>query len=217
MQEFLKVNGIIIGSFPQGEYDKRLVILTRQLGKITVFVKNARRPSNRFLGTTDLFSFGNFDLFVGKNSYTLQDVEILNYFEFLRNDLFAAYYGMYFLELADYYGIENNDESNLILLVYRAIQGLKSEKLDNAFVRRVFELKLFMLEGEFIPVDKAGSFSDSLIRIIDYISASSIEKLFNFKAEDSVFSEMEKLSEFERKHLVDKKLSSLDILNTMIM
>lgn len=217
MQEFLKVTGIIIGSFPQGEYDKRLVILTRQIGKITVFVKNARRPNNRFLGTTDLFSFGNFDLFVGKNSYTLQDAEILNYFEFLRTDLFAAYYGMYFLELADYYGIENNDESNLILLVYRAIQGLKSEKLDNGFVRRVYELKLFMLEGEFIPVEKAGSFSDSLYRIVDYISASSIEKLFNFKVEDSVFAEMEKLSEFERKHLCDKKLSSLDILNTMIL
>ena len=81
-------------------------------------------------------------------------------------------------------------------MIYRAIQGLKSEKLDNGFVRRVYELKLFMLEGEFIPVEKAGSFSDSLYRIVEYISASSIEKLFNFKVEDSVFAEMEKLSEF---------------------
>lgn len=207
---------MIIGSYPQGEYDKRLVLLTRQLGKITVFAKSARRPSNRFLGTTDLFSFGNFDLYVGKNSYTLQDVEILNYFEYLRTDLVGAYYGMYFLELADYYAVENNDESNLILLVYRALQGLKSEKLDNSFVRRIYELKLFMIEGEFIPVDKAGSFTDSLYKTVEYIQESSIERLFNFKVEEALFNEIERLSEFERKHLVDRRLSSLDILNTMI-
>lgn len=177
MQEFLKVTGMVIGVFPQGEYDRRITLLTRERGKITAFVKSARRQGSRFLGTTDMFAFGNFDLYVGRTSYNVQNAEISNYFDNFRMDMVGAYYGMYFAELAEFYALENNDESELLLLLYRALQGLKSEKLENDFVRRVFEIKLFMLEGEFIPADKAGEFSAALFKTLEYINASSIEKL----------------------------------------
>lgn len=215
MQEFLKVTGMVIGVFPQGEYDRRIILLTRECGKITAFVKGARKQGSRFLGTTDLFAFGTFDLFVGKTSYNVQNAEISNYFEFLRLDLEAAYYGMYFLELADYYALENNDESVLILLVYRALQALKSEVLSNKFVRTVFEHKLFSIEGEYIPEEVFGSFSAGCLQATDYIKNASIENLYKFRVEDDVLDELIKLSLHERRRLIDKKLSSLDMLETM--
>ena len=215
MQEFLKVTGMVIGVFPQGEYDRRIILLTRECGKITAFVKGARKQGSRFLGTTDLFAFGTFDLFVGKTSYNVQNAEISNYFEFLRLDLEAAYYGMYFLELADYYALENNDESVLILLVYRALQALKSEVLSNKFVRAVFEHKLFSIEGEYIPEEVFGSFSAGCLQATDYIKNASIENLYKFRVEDDVLDELIKLSLHERRRLIDKKLSSLDMLETM--
>ena len=147
MQEFLKVTGMVIGAFPQGEYDRRIILLTREQGKITAFVKGARRQGSRFSASTDLFAYGEFDLYVGKTSYNIQDARITNYFEYLRTDLSASCYGMYFLELCDYYGRENNDESMLLLNLYRALQGLKSDKLDNTFVKAVFELKTFVIKG----------------------------------------------------------------------
>jgi len=217
MQEFLKVTGMVIGVYAQGEYDRRIVLLTRECGKITAFVKGARRQGSRFLGTTDMFAYGTFDLYVGKSSYNVQNAEILNYFEFLRSDLEAAYYGMYFLELTDFYALENNDESVLILHVYRALQGLKSEKLSNRFIKTVFEIKLFMLEGEFIPVERTGNYSDLVYEAVDYIQNSSIEKLYNFKATDELLFKLTEIADFERKHLIDKKLTTLDILNTMIL
>lgn len=216
MQDFLKVTGMVIGVYPQGEYDRRLVLLTRERGKITAFVKGARRQGNRFTGTTDLFSFGTFDLFVGKTSYNIQNAEISNYFENFREDMVGAYYGMYFLELSDYYALENNDESMLLLLIYRALQGLKTDKIKNDFVRCFFELKLFMLEGEFIPVEKIGSFPDIVYKAVDYVLSSSIEKLFNIKLDEEVLSDLKKIAEYQRKHLVDRHLSSLDILETML-
>lgn len=211
----MKVTGMVTGVFPQGEYDRRITLLTRECGKITAFVKGARRQGSRFLGTTDLFAFGTFELYVGKNSYNVQNTEILNYFEFMRNDIEKAYYGMYFLELADYYAVENNDESLLLLLVYRALQGLKTDKLKNRFVRYVYELKLFSIEGEFIPIEKIGSFSQNVIDVVNYINQSSIEKLFNFIADDALQKELIKISDYERKHLIDRHISSLDILNTI--
>ena len=215
MQEFLKVTGMVIGVFPQGEYDRRITLLTRERGKITAFVKSARRQGSRFLGTTDMFAFGNFDLYVGRTSYNVQNAEISNYFDNFRMDMVGAYYGMYFAELAEFYALENNDESELLLLLYRALQGLKSEKLANDFVRRVFEIKLFMIEGEFIPVGNAGTFTEALNKTLEYIHASSIEKLFNFGPSESLFKELSEVADYERRHLVDKKLSSLEILETM--
>ena len=216
MQEFLKVTGMVIAVFPQGEYDRRIVLLTRECGKITAFVKGARRQGSRFLGTTDIFAYGTFDLYVGKSSYNVQNVEIQNYFEYLRADLSGAYYGMYFLELADYYAVENNDESLLILLIYRALQGIKSEKLSNSFVRYIYELKLFSIEGELIPIDKLGSFSKQAYAVIEHINESSIEKLFNFSVPDAVLEEIKTISEMERRRLIDRKMQSLEILEAMI-
>ena len=216
MQEFLKVTGIVIGVFPQGEYDRRITLLTRECGKITAFVKGARRQGSRFLGITDLFCFGTFELYVGKNSYNVQNAEITNYFEFLRTDLEAAYYGMYFLELSDYYALENNDESTLILLLYRALQGLKSEVLENSFVRTVFELKLFMLEGEFIPLEKIGSFDEKVYNATDHIQSVKIEDLYRFRVDDETLVKLTEIADYERKRLVDKKRPGLEILKTMI-
>ena len=44
----------------------------------------------------------------------MSEAEISNYFEDLRADFIGAYYGMYFLEICDYYTRENNEETGTI-------------------------------------------------------------------------------------------------------
>ena len=47
MNEELWVRGIVLSVTQLGEYDKRMVVLTEQLGKITVFANGARRQIGR--------------------------------------------------------------------------------------------------------------------------------------------------------------------------
>lgn len=216
MQDFIVVTGMVIGAFPSGEYDKRLTLLTKESGKITVFVKGARKSQSRFCAASDLFVFGTFELYVGKSAYNLHNVTVLNYFDYLRTDMDAAYFGMYFLELCDFYSRENNDEALLLLTLYRALQGLKSDKLKNSFVKTVFEIKTFILEGEFIPPERFGEFRSEVYTAVKYITETPIEKLFSFSLTNEGLAELTSLADKERKSLVDRNLKSLEILNVMV-
>ena len=63
MQDRIKVLGIVLKAEPIGEYDRRVVILTREKGKISAFARGARKPTSAFLAPTSPFTFGTFELY----------------------------------------------------------------------------------------------------------------------------------------------------------
>jgi DNA repair protein RecO (recombination protein O) len=133
---------------PFGEYDKRLVILTKEHGKITAFAKGARRPNSALLACGQPFSFGEFTLYAGKSSYNIMSVEISNYFGELREDFEGLCYGFYFCEFADYLTKENNDEKDILKLIYQTLRALTKKTIEPALIRSIFEFKIMALNGE---------------------------------------------------------------------
>lgn len=87
------MTGLVLKAEPVGEYDKRVVILTKERGKLAAFARGARKQSSRLLAPTCPFSFGQFGLYAGRNSYTLTEASISNYFEALRKDFEGACFG----------------------------------------------------------------------------------------------------------------------------
>ena len=148
MGQTIVVTGMVLNAMPVGEFDKRITLLTKERGKITAFARGARRQNSQLLAPTSPFSFGEFELFEGKSSYTVYKASIQNYFRELLEDLDATYYGCYFLEFAAYYCQENNDERELLKLLYQSLRALASSAYDNRLVRCVFELKALAAGGE---------------------------------------------------------------------
>ena len=76
MRDHIEVRGMVIAQSDIGEYDRRVVILTLEKGKISAFARGARRPNNRLVGVTQPMTFGTFYLYAGKNSYTLISADV---------------------------------------------------------------------------------------------------------------------------------------------
>ena len=142
------LTGMVLSTMPIGEYDRRVVILTKEQGKISAFARGARRPNSPLVGAVNPLAFGEFTMYEGRTSYTIQSASITNYFAELREDVVGAYYGFYFLEVADYYAKEYTDEREMLKLLYQSMRALINPHIPNRLVRRVFELKALTVNGQ---------------------------------------------------------------------
>lgn len=215
MQDFVIVTGIILKAAPIGEYDRRLVILTKEKGKISAFAKGARKQTSRFSAAASPFSFGTFKLFAGKSSYNVMDAEIHNYFESLREDFEGAYYGMYFLEIADYYTRENNDDKEMLKLLYQSLRALSHKSLKKELVRYIYELKTLVVNGEFPGAPEGKTFTDSTRYTLSFIEKAGIEKLYTFTVSGQVLLELGEIAAVLRKRFMDKDFKSLEVLENL--
>lgn len=215
------LTGMVLSTMPIGEYDKRITLLTRERGKITAFARGARRPNSSLLAACAPFAFGEFEVYEGRSSYTVVKAEISQYFRELTMDLERTYYGFYFLEMADYFTQENNDEQETLKLLYVSVKALENPSLSNRLVRCIYELKLLVINGMYPNVfscqncgskealtefsvsragvlceacaqkEKALKLQDSVLYTMQYIISAELKKLYTFTVSESVLQQLE--------------------------
>ena len=212
MQDLCSVTGLILKAEPFGEYDRRVVMLTRERGKIAAFAKGSRRQGSRLLASTNPFCFGEFRLYEGRTSYSISEASMQNYFAPLREDFENACYGMYFLEVMDYYTRENNDEKEMLKLLYQSLRALCHKNLDNRLVRYIFEIKALALNGEYPGLPKDQSYEESTAYAAAFIVGTPVEKLYTFTVTEKVLKELQEITDEFRKRFIDRNFKSLEIL-----
>lgn len=212
MSDYTELTGMILKTSPVGDYNKRLVILTAEAGKITAFARGARRQGNKFMGSTEPFCFGTFKLLAGRDAYTLCDAGITRHFEELRTDYDAAVMASYFLEIADYYTRENMEAYEELNLIYASILALISERFDARLVKCIYEIRSLVIAGEFpgIPTDR--HYSDTCVYSVDRICETSVHELYSFTVSDEVLDELTHISERLMKNLIDRKFNSVKLM-----
>lgn len=147
MKQQVELTGIVLSTSLVGEFDKRLVILTRERGKITAFARGVRRPGNALMAVAAPFNYAVFHCYQGYDAYYVSSAEPILYFEELKKDLDGVCYGTYFCEMADYFTMEGTSDKHLLNLLYVSFRALTKKQMPFALIRRAYEVKLFEIEG----------------------------------------------------------------------
>lgn len=215
MVEQIEVTGMVISAMPIGEYNKRLVLVTKEKGKINVFVNGARKQNSRFAAGSQPFSFGKFHIYPGKDAYNLGNMEITEYFDDVSKDIESMYYGFYFLELAGALTVENNDGVKVLRLLYSTLRAVvKSQNTrgqDNnislRLIRRIFELRMLEINGSYPNIFrccKCGT-SDNLVAL-DFFQGSVTCKAC---LQDTMTATYEPGTIFTMQHIIARPVEKL--------
>ncbi len=242
MVNLITLTGMVLSSTPVNDYDRRLVILTKERGKIVAFVKGARKQHSVLSAGSRQFSFGKFTMYGGRNAYNVTGMEISEYFEDIQQDIDAVYYGFYFMEFAAYYTMENVPSAEMLALLYVTLNALRKDSIPKALIRYIFELKAFAINGEYPGVfscavcngsDELTSFAvgkdgvlckkcrksnegidlkTSTLYTMQYIISADIKKLYNFNVTEEVLTELSMVMGRWMAKTVDKNFKSLELI-----
>ena len=214
MSDLTVLTGMVLSAMPIGDYDKRVVILTREKGWIAAFAKGARRQGSPLLGPSRPMAFGTFHLYEGRSSYSIRNAEITAYFDELSRDLECIGYGSYFLELAAAYTIEGLTGTPVLTLLYQSLRALTKPSIPRLLVRYVFELRLMVINGVY-SLEPPLAVCDSTAYTICHIGTAPPGKLYTFTVSEQVLAELGQCMAIYRERYLEGHFTSLDILESL--
>jgi len=142
----LRGEGVVLRSMNLGEWDRLLVVLTVGLGKIKVVAKGARKVQSRYASITQPFSYLRFTSYRGKTFHTLSQVEVIEGYRPLRDNLEKIAYGLYLMELVDLSLVEEQAHDDILSLLLASLHILcHSERYE--LLLAFFELRLLSRLG----------------------------------------------------------------------
>lgn len=116
--------GIVLRSYPFGEADRVVVLLSPNSGKLRTVAKGVRKTKSRFGGRLEPFTHVDLVVYEGKNLDTITQVSIIDAFGHLREDLDRVVAAGTMLEVADAVAQEGEPSLRLFLLLQRGLKAL---------------------------------------------------------------------------------------------
>lgn len=116
--------GIVLRSFPFGDADRVVVLLSPNNGKLRTVAKGVRKTKSRFGGRLEPFSHVDIVLYEGRNLDTITSVAMVEPFHRLRSDLDRVVMAGTMVEVCDIVAQEDESSMRLFLLLQRGLRAL---------------------------------------------------------------------------------------------
>ncbi|HLZ10805.1 MAG TPA: DNA repair protein RecO [Chloroflexota bacterium] len=113
----MRADAVVLRRHDFGEADRIITLFTENLGKMRAVAKGVRRPTSRLGGHLELFSRIQVMLARGRNLETITQVEMVDPFVGIRDDLWRTGLAYYVAELLDRLTEEHAENREL----YRAV------------------------------------------------------------------------------------------------
>lgn len=149
----ITVNGLVVRSYPTGEHDHVLHILTEERGRLSVMVKGGRTSrKNALAATTQLYTYGNYELYRGNSGdlYWLRGGSILRHFFHVTTDIVHHALAAYLCDLSADMTDEGNatpESETLLRMLLNTLHVLSERTYPPALVKGVFEFRAAAMMG----------------------------------------------------------------------
>jgi DNA repair protein RecO (recombination protein O) len=118
--------GIVLRSFPFGEADRVVVLLSPNNGKLRTVARGVRKTRSRFGGRLEPFSHVDLILYEGRDLDTVTQVSTIEAFPRLRTDLDRVLAAGTMVEAADAVVHEGENAARPFLLLQRGLRALEA-------------------------------------------------------------------------------------------
>lgn len=154
-------NAIVLYQQDLGDADKIITLMSREYGKIRAVAKGVKRPRNRLIGGTQLFTYSEFLLFKGRQLDNISQCQIKESFFRIRGDLEKLAYTSYMSELVNEFVPEKQKNEEVFFLFLKTLYWiLKTDDIE--LITRFFEIKLLLLSGILPYMDNCINCKNSL-------------------------------------------------------
>lgn len=143
----LNTTGLIIKEQNLDENDKIVTALTKDYGVIKAFAKNAKNIRKSLSTGVSLLSFSKLDIFVGKESYIINDAGSIEIFFELRKDIFKMAMAQYFCELAGALCPTDAPANEQLSIILNALHLLCKTDKTPLLIKPCVELRLLCAAG----------------------------------------------------------------------
>lgn len=168
-----KCEGIVIRTNDYGETNKIVTIYTRELGKVGVMARGAKKPNSRLTSSTQLFTYGYFLFQKSSGLGGLQQGETISSMRGIREDIFLTAYASYAAELLDK-STEQNEPNPFLFELFNQTLQLLNEGVDPDVLLYIFEMKIVNVLGLYPQLDSC-------------VNCSSKDGTFHFSIRENGF------------------------------
>lgn len=149
-----KTEGIIVGRFNSNEWDRLLIVYTKEKGKILVKAKSVRKKEAKLKETLELFNHIHLMLAHGKNIDTVVGATISSGFPVIRTHLPSLSATYYISELVDKLIVAPERDEQIWDLLTKAFSFLEEKECNPQTIQKLLErFEARLLEELGHPVD----------------------------------------------------------------
>lgn len=241
----VETKGIVIKENNVGEQDRLLTLLTEKLGVIRAFARGARSIKSKSLSATQLFCYSGMSIWCSADKYVIREIEPLEVFFNLRNDIEKVALAQYFAQLSDELAPHEESGKDYLRLMLNCLSFLCNDEKPAEQLKSIFELRILSMAGYMPNLEgcaSCGRFESkemyfdistgelfcsecahggeklnmSVVSAMRYIIYSEFNKLFSFALTDEAAARLNEVSENFLLYQTQRKYKTLDFYKSIV-
>ncbi|GGE47103.1 DNA repair protein RecO [Pullulanibacillus camelliae] len=148
-----KVEGIVIHTTDYGETNKIVTLYTKELGKVGVMARGAKKPRSKLSAGSQFLTYGLYLFTKGKGLGTLQQADPIDPFRYIKADIEKMAYASYIVDVIHKLSDKDVHFAAIYQWVYHLLKYM-DEGLDPQVLTFIYEIKMLPVLGIEAEVDR---------------------------------------------------------------